>query len=191
MIFSWRYRWFGLLFAVLVFSVLTVPAFAAEVASEKEIQAAIIIKFIDFIEWPDDSFTDESAPFTLTVLGENDYGGLFESFLGRQVQDRAFAIRYIEDIQEIGRPQILIVSQTQRQRAGDILEQLEGRAILTIGAFPDFAELGGLINFYRKPNNRIGFEINLETKEKSGLKISAYLLKLGKIIPIRIQGDDS
>lgn len=180
---GWRYRCFGaFVLTLLIFSACVSTAIGADKASEQEIQAAIIFKLIDFIEWPKDSFESLDSPFTIEIIGENNFKGIFESFIGRQVQERNFAVRHIKDINDIGSPQILIVSASKRQRAGDILARLAGLPILTIGDFPDFAELGGLINFYRKPSNRIGFEINLKTKEKSGLKISAFLMKMGKIV---------
>lgn len=145
----------------------------------------MIFKLIDFIQWPEDSFENQSAPFTLGILGENYFEGIFEPFSGRQIQNRPFTVRYVREPQDIGSPQILIITASERKRAGEILKRLADRPIMTIGSFPDFAELGGLINFYRKPNNRIGFKINLDTKEKSGLKISAFLMKIGKIVYTR------
>lgn len=161
----------------------------ADTASEQEIQAAIIIKLMDFITWPENSFDSTSAPFTIGIIGENYFEGLFTPFVGRQVQNRSFSVRHVKDIENIGSPQILIVSASERNRAGKILARLTGRPVLTIGAFPDFSEMGGLINFYRKPNNMIGFEINLEASEKSGLKISSFLLKMGKIVHTQKDGE--
>jgi len=174
---------------MLIFGPWAGSALRADNASKQEIQAAIIIKFIDFITWPEDSFESPAAPFTLGILGENYFENLFDPFLGLQVQNRNFTVRYFTDIKDMGSPQILIVSASERKRAGEILDRLVGRPILTIGDFPDFSELGGLITFYRKPNNRIGFEINLDTKQKSGLKISAFFMKMGKIVR-REQKDD-
>lgn len=184
--FSLRHRCFGTVFIFILFlNTWAPPVLSADTASEQEIQAAIIIKLIDFITWPESSFATKNAPFTIGIFGENYFEGLFTPFLGRQVQNRPFSVRHITDIEHIGSPQILIVSASERKRIRRILARLADKPVLTIGDFPDFSELGGLINFYRKPNNMIGFEINLETKQKSGLKISAFLMKMGKIIHTR------
>ncbi|MBF0573591.1 MAG: YfiR family protein, partial [Desulfamplus sp.] len=78
--------------------------------------------------------------------------------------------------------QILIINASEKKNIKPLLAKLKGKPILTIGDFQGFAHNGGIINFFKKANNRIGFEINMESKELSGIKISSHLLKLGKIV---------
>ena len=188
---SLRHKW---LTGVVFFLLLTFGPFScldlmAESASEQEIQAAIIIKFTDFITWPEDSYKDSAAPFTIGIIGDDYYSDLFEPFLGRQFQHRDFYVHHFKKIAEIDKPQILIINVSERHRVSDILARMAGKPVLTIGDFPGFSEAGGLINFYRKPNNRIGFKINMETKQKSGLKISSFFMKMGKIVHSGNGGD--
>lgn len=154
----------------------------AQEPSKQEIQAAMIIKFTEFIEWPQSSFDDNSGEFTIAVLGDNDYGKLFEPFTKRKFAGKRLKIIHYNDIKNIGKIQILIVSQSERAIIDSIINELRGKPILTIGDFPGFANRGGIINFFRKANNRIGFEINMESKELSGIKISSHLLRLGKVV---------
>jgi hypothetical protein len=179
-----RHKWLvgTMVFVLLIFGPLSCLDLRAESASEREIQAAIIIKFTDFITWPEDSYTDNAAPFTIGIIGDDDYSDLFEPFLGRQFQQRDFNVHHFKKIAEIDKPQILIINVSERHRVGDILARMAGKPVVTIGDFPGFSEAGGMINFYRKPNNRIGFKINMETKQKSGLKISSFFMKMGKIV---------
>ncbi|MBF0232390.1 MAG: YfiR family protein [Desulfamplus sp.] len=161
----------------------------AQEPSRHEIQAAMIIKFTDFIEWPPESFNEASDYFTIAILGKNEYEGLFEPFKNRKFYGKELKIIYFKDvdkiytdIENIGKVQILIVSSSEKKRIKPLLSKLSGRPVLTIGDFPGFAENGGIINFFKKANNRIGFEINMESKESSGIKISSHLLRLGKIV---------
>lgn len=165
------------------FFIIALPAEAdAEEILQREIQAALVIKFTDFIEWPEDSFEENSAWFTIGVIGTNDYGWLFEPFIDRLFKQKKLRVFYYADDQKIDRVQILIVSSSRRENCKALLEKLADRPILTIGDFPGFAQKGGIINFYRKPNNRIGFEININAKERARIKISSHLLRLAKII---------
>lgn len=159
-----------------------------EDVSKHEIQAAMVIKFTDFIQWPDDSFGEKEAEwFTIAVLGDKAYEGMFEMFTDRMFQKKKLrVIHYPRDLDlsslEIGDVQILLVSQSSKKQIQALLDNLSGRPVLTIGDFPGFAEKGGIINFYPKPNNLIGFEINITAKDRSRIKISSYLLRLAKII---------
>jgi hypothetical protein len=44
-----------------------------------------------------------------------------------------------------------------------------------------FVELGGIINFFVQ-NNRVRFEINVNSAERAGLKLSSQLLSLAKVV---------
>lgn len=158
------------------------PAVAEEISRE-EIQAALIIKFTDFIRWPDDSFDDEDPKwFTIAILGDSGYENLFEPFTKRMFQNRKLRILHYTGEQKVGKVQILIVTVSEKRGIKERLDRLMGRPILTIGDFPGFAKKGGIINFYPKPSNRIGFEVNMDAKQRSGIKISSHLLRLATII---------
>ena len=58
---------------------------------------------------------------------------------------------------------------------------LDGAAILTVGEFGEFAARGGQIGF-RTEDRKVRFDINIAAVERSGLKISAQLMKLGRIV---------
>ncbi|SLM28187.1 hypothetical protein MTBBW1_1270037 [Desulfamplus magnetovallimortis] len=81
--------------------------------------------------------------------------------------------------------QIVIVTRSEKKKAQALLDMIAGHPILTVGDFPGFAEQGGILNFYPKPNNRIGFEINVDAKNRSGIKISSHLLRLARIVSDR------
>jgi len=62
--------------------------------------------------------------------------------------------------------------------------------VLTVGEVKNFVEGGGIINFVTV-KKKIGMEINIDTAQKAGLKISSMLLGVSKIIRDNsIEGDD-
>ncbi len=150
--------------------------------SEDEIQAAMVMKFTDFISWPEHSFAHKESPFILGILGEPGWGTLFSPFLGRLIQGRPLAVQTYDRISQISQPQILIISRSRQDLADQVIGLMKARPVLTIGNFPEFAGMGGLIAFYTKPGGRIGFKINLTAKTESGLEISSFLMKLGEIV---------
>ncbi|SLM28188.1 hypothetical protein MTBBW1_1270038 [Desulfamplus magnetovallimortis] len=101
---------------------------ASEDISRQEIQAALIIKFTDFIEWPEESFahqksnktiktipegsTEETKTtgsvfedgkhdaeqwFTIIILGDNEYEGLFAPFADRLFQNKKLRVLHYPD----------------------------------------------------------------------------------------------
>ncbi len=62
-----------------------------------------------------------------------------------------------------------------------ILAGVNGSSVLTVGESEHFAQEGGMIGFCLE-ENKIRFEINLETAQKSKLKISSRLLALAKSV---------
>ena len=174
------------LFLPLVWLVLNPSGVAAGTVSRQEIQAAFIIKFIKYTQWPDGAFRGEGNQwFTIAVLGKENYTGLFEPFRNRLFQDRKLRIIRSVDGREIkqagdGTIQILVADQWEEHILIELLPLISGRPILTFGDFPGFTEKGGIVNFYQKPNNQIGFEVNMDAKERSGIKISSHLLRMAK-----------
>jgi hypothetical protein len=61
------------------------------------------------------------------------------------------------------------------------LSQLDSKPVLTVSELGNFARDGGDINFYLS-DGRIRFEINPQSAQRCGLKISSQLLNLGKIV---------
>jgi hypothetical protein len=58
---------------------------------------------------------------------------------------------------------------------------MDRSAILTIGESDGFAEIGGMINFIIV-RGTLRFEINVAEVNRSGIKLSSKLLRLGKIV---------
>ena len=73
------------------------------------------------------------------------------------------------------------MSPSERARLGQILENVRGQSILTIGDTDGFAQLGGIVNFVLE-DGKVRFEINPESAGRARLRISSRLLTLARII---------
>ncbi len=76
---------------------------------------------------------------------------------------------------------MVFVPATEKDQATRIVRGLKGSSTLTVGETEGFAVLGGIINLTVEGNN-LHFEVNLLAAERAGLKISAKMLALAKII---------
>ena len=90
-------------------------------------------------------------------------------------------VRYITAVDEIGKTNILFISNSENKNLKNILEYTNNKPILTIGESKGFAEKGVLINFYLS-ENKVRFEINESAVRETGLYMSFRLLSLAKIV---------
>jgi YfiR/HmsC-like len=148
--------------------------------SEYDVKAAFLFHFAQFVEWPAETFKNANAPLTFCTMGEDPFRGrLDESVRGKFVGKRALLVLHLKDREQIGNCQVLFLSATEKKRQAEYLASASGHAVLTVGETDNFTQQGGIIGFFLE-NNKVRFEINVETAEKARLEISSRLLLLAK-----------
>jgi hypothetical protein len=147
---------------------------------EYQVKAAFLYNFIKFVEWPDDRNT-RTGIINICVLGENPFDDAFDSIQGETVGNRKFRIKRFRTRQHIDDCQVLFISRSEREDIENILATVKGLNILTVGDIEGFAQKGVILNFYIE-NNRVRFEINLNSLRRSGLRISSKVMHLARII---------
>ena len=63
----------------------------------------------------------------------------------------------------------------------EVLSAVSGASVLTVADVPAFAAHGGMVGF-ASDGPRVRFEINLGHAERQGLKVSAKLLALARVV---------
>jgi hypothetical protein len=151
-------------------------------AKEYQVKAAFVFQFMQFVEWPRDTFADPETPMRIGILGTDPFGqALDEVVRGETVQGRKVEVVRARTMAELTGCQLVFLPQTERREVSEMLSVVGSRPVLTVGETKDFAEKGGVINFFTD-EKKIRFEINPDAAERSGLKISSKLLRLGKIV---------
>jgi hypothetical protein len=146
--------------------------------SARQLKAAFLFNFAKFTEWPTAVFAEEVSPMVIGILGENPFGDDLEKTLrGKFINKRPLVIKEFRSPQEATNCQVLFISPSEKGRLPEILEQLHGASVLTVGETNQFIQAGGMINFVME-GNKIRFQINNDEAVKVGLKISSRLLSL-------------
>jgi uncharacterized protein DUF4154 len=177
------YAWLMLLIAVCAL-IYSTPATLADSPSftEYQVKAAFLYNFARFVEWPADAFPDARAPILLGIVGEDPFGGAMEQAVnGKTINGRELVLKRVARQQDFKEFHMLFVSSSEARHLSQILESLKGKAVLTVGETEGFAQSGGVINFTLE-ENKVHFEINVDTAERSHLKISSKLLALAKVV---------
>ncbi len=147
---------------------------------EYQIKAVYIEKLARFIEWPSNSLNGE---FVIVILGKDQFNGTLEEIAHKiKIKNLPLKIKYISDISDIERCQILFISHTRKNSLSEVLFYTKDKPILTLSETENYCERGTHINFYYTDKGTIHFEVNPARLKKSGFNVDMYLLKLGKII---------
>lgn len=151
-------------------------------SDEYQIKAACLLNFAEFIEWPAGVFADANSPIVVGVLGDDPFGDALEqTFADETIQGRKLVVKRSHRVEDLKSCQMLFVCGSEKDHIAGIFTSLGNASILTVGETNGFAQHGGIINFYIE-GNKTRFEINPDTAQQRGLKISSQLLERARIV---------
>lgn len=169
---------------VLLLVVLCSIANAAEPgrAGEYQVKAVFLLNFAKFVDWPAAAFADPNAPFRIGVLGNDPFGTSMDAVVRDEtVQGRPLAVVRSQKPSDLTACQLIFVSASERDKVASILGALDHFPILIVGDDGAFAEQGGVIGFILD-DDHVRFAINTTSARERRLKISAQLLRLGRLV---------
>lgn len=177
-------RYLSALLLLALFATLAVPLTVhAESAMQREyeIKAAYLYNFINYIDWPENTFPAAGGTIIIGVVGQSPFGAALEVLNGKQVKGRTVALKQITDMKDLDQCQIVFINSSEKSRLPELLDKLKDLRILTVSEIDGFAQQGGVINFISE-RNKVRFEINPDAAHRLGLNISSELLKLAKLV---------
>ncbi|MGJ3234556.1 YfiR family protein [Marivirga sp.] len=135
--------------------------------------------FTKYIEWPEEK---KKGDFVIAVMGDSEIIPLLEEMAEiKKVGDRNIKIVKLDNVNAGEFYHILFVPSEKNQSFGDIKNKLKGQACLLVTESDGMARNGSMINF-KDVNGKLRFEVNTNTLEKSGLKMSQELTRFGEEI---------
>jgi len=154
----------------------------AQALDEYQVKAALLFNFIKFVEWPDEAFSDDSAPIVVGVVGDDPFGNALDQAInGKSIRGRQVVARRLQWGQDLRACHLLFISPSERKRLPQIVASLSGASVLTLNDTGQVNQPGGIINFILEAN-KVRFEINASMAEQARLKISSKLLALAKTV---------
>ena len=181
------------LLAIAAACVLTAPAPAAppadapavdspEPRDPREVKAEMLYNIAKFIKWPESSFAKSDGQLVFTILGDDALAEALAANLStRTVNGRPVFVRMVRRVQDAAGSQIVYIASSESSRMNEVLRAMEGSPSLTVADSTGFVALVGMVDF-ADANARIRFEINQARAEHAGLKISAKLLMLARVV---------
>jgi hypothetical protein len=184
-----RHDWFGRWCPRLILALLGLLCCGAEptnaprvLATEYQLKAVFLFNFVQFVEWPASAHATKVSPIVIGIVGENLFGdALDDAVKGEKVGGRSLTVRRFKEGDDLTACHVLFVASSLKGTVGELLRELQGRPVLTVGETPGFAARGGVINFVMA-NKKVHFEANREAATRQGLTISSKLLALARVV---------
>lgn len=140
--------------------------------SDRSVKAAFLLRFADFVTWPEQAA--HSGPFTVCLTPSHNFGTAVEAVAkGATVRGRPVEVREIHGADAVAKCEILYIAPADEH----FLPATRRRPVLTVGEGQRFCERGGVINL-RLVDERVRFEISLTHARAVGLSVDPQLLRL-------------
>jgi hypothetical protein len=197
----WFRAWSGwVALLVLVAASLCVPGQvrAQRPASEADVEAAYLINFLRYTQWPQRSFESPDSPLVLTVVGPASVAARVQAVAaaagkvgGRRVEVRSLPYsrgslaaplqseRDREMLLQMRASHLVYFHSSSAALHPKALADLWGQPVLTVSNAPGFASEGGMIGLFRS-SGHVVFDANPVAIRNSGLLVSAKVLKLAR-----------
>ena len=173
---------FGLRALAVVLVALALTTAPARADDVNQVKADMLWNIAKFIRWPESAFAKGESDFVFTILGDDSLAeALAASLSTRTINGRPVFVRVVGRVQDVVGSQILYVAASTLGRFPDVVRELRGSPVLTVANAPGFVEGGGMVDFVAE-DEKVRFEIHQARAEKAGLKISARLLALARVV---------
>lgn len=168
--------WFSLLFT-------TIESTEGVEFSEDQIKAVYLLNFAEFIRWPDKAFSEHPKKFCYCALhADTSVIRILKKVIANEtVKGRKLTFKQINNSKDQKHCQVVFFQQSEKSQFVKLLPELKQNSVLTVSDDINFVKQGGMIAI-TKGRRRLYPTINLKNLEKSGLRVSAKLLRLAKVL---------
>lgn len=147
---------------------------------EYKLKALYLIRLAEFISWPESS---EHQTFKICIDASDQVANQLRQSTTSNIKGRKLEIIDPPTDSSISQCAFLYLSQ------GQIQPSLTHTPVFTVSSQENFAEQGGMIEFYIDRNN-VRMKCNLQSVNKAGIKLSSKLIRLLKIVEPLEKRDD-
>ncbi len=153
----------------------------AAAKSEEAVQAALILKFAKFVEWPRTEFRSASSPIVIGVLGDDRLRELLTFMaIDKKVSGRELKVVDANTSSSWSSVQILFIDESESDKLSRVLTSVNGKSVLTVSEAEGFAEQGGMI-YLGRGSKKLNLTINTAATRAARLNVDSKLLGIATI----------
>jgi len=170
--------------AVLVFLAVTNARGDDASSLERQVKAAFLYKFGDYVEWPAGTFATADAPLVIGVMADDELAhDVVLVTAGRRIQGHPVEVREVREGDDFSTLDALFIAGAGRARVQSIINALPHQPVLIVTECPGGLDAGGMINF-RIVDGHVRFEVALDHADGRGIRLSSRLLT----VALRVEG---
>lgn len=150
-------------------------------ALERRVKAALLYRFINYVEWPQSAFEEPDTPFTIAIAGADVLAAELADFAAsRVVLDRPLNVRRLKPGEPAQDVHIVFVGRADAQHLGAILRAVP-RSALVVTEWAGALKQGSVINFLLV-DGHVRFEVSLNAAQKRNIRLSSRLLSVAHYV---------
>lgn len=154
-------------------------ALAQGEASEIEIKAAFLLKFPTYVEWLEVAAPAPGSPLRIGVVDDAIAASLERTAPGQTVNGHPLQIQRLQPWDNPEGLHVLFIGREHQDAAAMLLQEAVMIGVLTVTEAQDGVPPDSIINFL-VVDDRVRFEIELDTAAYSGLRLSSRLLQIAR-----------
>lgn len=146
------------------------------VVSERQLKAALILRLIDFVEWPPRAIP--RAGFPLCVVGDEPLASALQQGAATLPGTATpLQVSHHPTLKGLEPCRLIVFGQYDERQIRSFLGEGTRTAVLTVGETDDFLKDGGIVRL-RVDRGHVRIELGLGAASTAGLKISSRLARL-------------
>ncbi len=155
-------------------------ALAQHAVAEGMLKAAFVFNFAKFVDWPGGALQPETLRLCV-VGGEDAYRQALADLEGKSAQGREVRVLFPMRLDEAATCHLMVLGDTDPHRWASWIDAVARRPVLTVAEGETFPATGGMIGLVLI-DHRVRFDVNTEAARRVGLRVSARLLKLARVV---------
>lgn len=173
-------RWCIVIAAALGGVALGAARLEAQVVSTPGLTAAFLFNFVKLTTWPD--LLGDGSPIVVCISGDDSVAdALVQLTHNKAVEGHPLSIRRTDLDRPLNACHVVYGASLTGNSARQLVRAVSGLPILTVSDLEDFAERGGVANFF-VDGGRMRFAVNPAAVDRARLRISSRLLTLAKLV---------
>jgi hypothetical protein len=138
-----------------------------------QVYALFVVNIAKYSAWP-----STAGEFQITVFGKSKAYDELQKQNGKNFNGRVVKVNQVDEIANIGQPNILYVADSRSAQVDDLVKTTQGKSIMIITEREGLFKKGAGFSFVVLENNTLRYDINHTELEKRQIKISKSLSSL-------------
>lgn len=160
------------------------PVHAMQSASETDVKAAFLYKFLSYVEWPADRFSSAAAPIVVGVMdNERVAAALREIASEGTINGRSVAVRSVQRNESLEDLHVLFIGREANAQLGKLVSKAEDGAIMTITETDAARPQRSVIDFLLV-DGRVRFAASVPAANRIGARLSSRLLAVAETVQV-------